>query len=167
MQTIMGTKARILVVEDIAITAMDIKRRLQTLGYQVVGIAASGEDAIAKAQRERPDLVLMDIKLKGEMDGVQAAEEIRRHLDIPVVYLTAYSDETTLQRAKITQPFGYVLKPFEERELHTAVEMALYRHTLERRLRESEQWLATTLRSIGDAVVATDAAGRITFMNPA
>ncbi|MCR4437792.1 MAG: PAS domain S-box protein [bacterium] len=162
----MAKRARILVVEDVAITAMDIKRRLQGLGYEVVGVAASGEDAIAKAENERPDLVLMDIKLKGEMDGVQAAEEVRRRMDIPVVYLTAYSDETTLQRAKVTQPFGYVLKPFEERELHTAVEMALYRHTLERRLRESEQWLATTLRSIGDAVVATDAAGRIVFMNP-
>ncbi len=163
----MATKTRILVVEDVAITAMDIKRRLERLGYEVVGLAASGEDAIAKAESLRPDLVLMDIKLKGEMDGVQAAATIRRQYDIPVVYLTAYSDETTLQRAKITQPFGYVLKPFEERELHTAVEMALYRHTLERRLRESEQWLSTTLRSIGDAVVATDASGCITFMNPA
>ncbi len=162
----MATKTRILVVEDIAITAMDIKRRLQGLGYEVVGTVASGEEAIDRAERERPDLVLMDIKLKGEMDGVQAAEQVRRKLDIPVVYLTAYSDETTLQRAKVTQPFGYVLKPFEERELHTAVEMALYRHTLERRLRESEQWLSTTLRSIGDAVVATDASGRIVFMNP-
>ena len=112
------------------------------------------------------DLVLMDIVLEGDMDGVKAAEHIRNHFDIPVVYLTAYSDDTTLQRAKITEPYGYILKPFQERELYTTIEMALYKHKMERKLKENEQWLATTLKSIGDAVIATDTKGFVTFMNP-
>jgi PAS domain S-box-containing protein len=115
---------------------------------------------------DRPDLVLMDIKLKGEMDGIEAAEQIRTRLNVPVIYLTAFADEATLQRAKITQPFGYLLKPFEERELHTTIEMALYKSRMEQKLQESERWLATTLASIGDALVATDAQGCIQFMNP-
>jgi PAS domain S-box-containing protein len=114
----------------------------------------------------RPDLVLMDIRLKGDMDGVEAAEEICTRFDIPVIYLTAYADENTLQRAKVTEPYGYILKPFEERELRTNIEMALYKYEMERKLKESERWLATTLRSIGDAVIATDAQGCVMFMNP-
>jgi len=161
------TGARILVVEDEGIVAMEIKDRLEGLGYKVSELASSGEEAIQKAQRVLPDLVLMDIILKGSMDGVEAAEKIRANLGIPVVYLTAYSDDSTLQRAKITEPFGYILKPFDERELYSTIEMALYKHKMERKLMESEQWLATTLKSIGDAVIATDEGGSITFMNPA
>jgi PAS domain S-box-containing protein len=161
----MTSKAQILVVEDESIVALDIQNRLMGLGYTISASAASGAEAIRKAANRRPDLVLMDIKLRGEMDGVEAAERIRARFDIPVVYLTAYADGATLQRAKLSEPFGYVLKPFEERELHTAIEMALYRHKMERKLKESERWLATTLQSIGDAVLATDAQGRVRFMN--
>ncbi len=107
----------------------------------------------------------MDIRLKGPMNGVEAAEELRRRFNIPVVYLTAYADDHTLHRAKVTEPFGYILKPFEERELYTCIEVALYKHRMEQKLKESEQWLVTTLRCIGDAVVATDVAGRVKFLN--
>jgi PAS domain S-box-containing protein len=157
---------KILVVEDESIVAMDIKHRAESLGYTVTGITPSGEDAIQKATETLPNLVLMDIVLKGEMDGVEAAQKIRDSLDIPVVYLTAYSDEKTLKRAKVTEPFGYIIKPFEDRELHSAVEVALYKHKMEKKLKESEKWLSTTLESIGDAVIATDENGKVKFMNP-
>jgi len=159
-------KAQILVVEDDNIVVRELRDRLQSLGYAVSAVASYGEEVIEKAAETRPDLVLMDIKLRGDMDGVEAAQEIRDRFDIPVVYLTAYADEDTLQRAKITEPYGYIIKPFEERELHTATEMALYRHGMERKLKESERWLATILRSIGEAVIATDEKGLVTFVNP-
>jgi PAS domain S-box-containing protein len=154
------------VVEDEHIVAMDLMSRLRNLGYEVPDSASSGEEAIEKAGRWRPDLVLMDIFLNGEMDGIQAAGQIRSRYNIPIIYLTAYADSNTLQRAKVTEPFGYVLKPFEERELLTTIEMALYKYRIEQRLKDSERWLATTLKSIGDGVVATDQDGRIKFMNP-
>ena len=160
------SSSRILIVEDEGIIAKDIQNTLNRSGYSVIGIASSGEEAIKKAMEIHPDIVLMDIVLEGAMDGVEAAEYIRDYFDIPVVYLTAYSDDTTLQRAKITEPFGYILKPFQERELYTTIEMAIYKHTMQKKLKESEQWLATTLKSIGDAVIATDTGKLITFMNP-
>ena len=160
------SNSRILIVEDEGIIAKDIQSTLNRLGYSVIGIASSGEEAIKKAMEIHPDIVLMDIVLEGAMDGVEAAEYIHDHFDIPVVYLTAYSDDTTLQRAKITEPFGYILKPFQEKELYTTIEMAIYKHTMQRKLKESEQWLATTLKSIGDAVIATDTGKLITFINP-
>ena len=158
--------AQILVVEDENIVAKDVENRLKNMGYKVPAVSATGEDAIMKAEEHRPDLVLMDIMLKGTMDGVTAAEKIRHQFNIPVIYVTAYSDQSTLDRAKISEPYGYLLKPFEERELHSTIEMALYKHKMEKRLKESEQWLSTTLRSIGDAVIATDRNGRVAFMNP-
>jgi diguanylate cyclase (GGDEF)-like protein/PAS domain S-box-containing protein len=160
------TRTQILVVEDENIVAKDIEHRLKALGYHVPALASSGEEALKRAQETSPDLVLMDIRLKGAMDGVQTAEELRRRFNIPVVYLTAYADANTLQRAKVTEPFGYILKPFEERELYTCIEVALYKHQMEQRLKESEQWLVTTLHCIGDAVMATDVAGRVKFLNP-
>lgn len=156
----------IMVVEDENIVAKDIVNRLKNLGYNVCGTAAQGEDAIAMALREHPDLVLMDIMLRGEMDGIEAAAVITEKLDAPVIYLTAYADEKTLHRAKLTDAFGYLLKPFEERELHITIEMALFKHQMEHKLRESEEWLSAVLRSIGDAVIATDMHGSIRFMNP-
>ena len=159
-------KAKILVVEDERIVANDLRMRLEKLDYSVPGIASSGEEAIQLAGEHRPDLVMMDITLKGEIDGVEAADSIHHQFGIPVVYLTAHADEFTLQRAKLTSPLGYILKPFEERELHATVEMALYKHQTDRKQRESERWLATTLMSIGDAVITTDPDCRITFMNP-
>ncbi len=162
----MTEKAKILVVEDEKIVALDIKSMLEGLGYRVSALVSSGEGAIQKADQIRPDLVLMDIHLKHVMSGVEAARQIRARFDIPVVYLTAYADDKTVQQAKMTEPFGYIIKPLDERELHTNIEIALYRHKMERRLKESERWLSTTLKSIGDAVIATDAQGCIVFMNP-
>jgi diguanylate cyclase (GGDEF)-like protein/PAS domain S-box-containing protein len=132
-------KVRILVVEDERIVSMDLQQRLKTMGYEVAGAAVSGEEAIAKAEALRPDMVLMDIMLDGPMDGIQAAEVVRGRFGIPLIYLTAYADSATLQRAKVTEPFGYVLKPFEERELHGHIEIALYKHRMEKRLKESEE----------------------------
>lgn len=159
--------ARVLVVEDEAIVAMDISAMLRGLGYDVEGPASTGEEAVALAERGRPDLVLMDIMLRGGMDGVEAARRIRETTGAPVVYLTAYADESTLLRAKTAEPLGYLLKPFEERELRTTIETALSKHRTEARLRESERWLATTLRCIGDAVIAADERGRVKLINPA
>ncbi len=158
--------ARILIVEDEGIEALDLQHRLTCLGYPTPDFCFSGEEGVKKALETSPDLVLMDIMLQGEIDGVTAAEQIRASADIPVIYLTAYADEDTLQRARITEPYGYIIKPFRERELHITIDMALYKHEMERRLRASEKWLATTLKSIGDAVIATDGNGRVTFMNP-
>ncbi len=157
-------KKRILVVEDERIVAMDLEDTLAELGYQVVAVVPSGEQALELAQSEAPDLVLMDIVLEGALNGVDTASRMRE-LDLPVVYLTAYADESTVERAKLTEPFGYLVKPFEVRELRTTIEMALYKHRMESKLRRSEQWLDTTLRSIGDAVIATDTQGRVRLMN--
>lgn len=156
----------ILIVEDEGITAMDIKNRLESLGYNVPAMVSSGEDAVKKTKEIMPDLILMDIMLKGNMDGIEAAENIRSSLDIPILYLTAYSDDNTLKRAKVTEPYAYILKPFSERELLVSIETALYKHKMEMKLKQSEEWLATTLKSIGDAVIATDKNGLVTFMNP-
>lgn len=157
---------RILIVEDETIVALDIQDRVSDLGYKVAGVADRGDEALALVASTQPDLVLMDIRLKGRMDGIEAAEEIRQRWRIPVVFLTAFSEDSTLQRAKVTEPFGYLIKPFEDREIQAAIEMALYKHQAEQRLRESERRYATTLRSIGDGVIATDSQGRVTFMNP-
>ncbi|MCP4677421.1 MAG: PAS domain S-box protein [Deltaproteobacteria bacterium] len=159
------TKAKILVVEDDSIVAEDIKNSLKKLGYDVSAIVVYGEQSLEKAKECQADLVLMDIMLKGKMDGTEAAELIQTQLDIPIVYLTAFTDENVLNRAKVTEPFGYVIKPFENRELNTAIEIALYKHRIEKKLRQSEACLSTTLKSIGDAVIATDTKGYIVFMN--
>lgn len=161
------TNSRILIVEDESIVAKNMQNKLKRLGYDEPAIVSCGEEAIKKAQmRPHPRLVLMDIKLEGNMDGVEAAELIRDRFDIPVVYVTAYADKQTLQRAKKTSPFGYLLKPFDERELHSAVEIALYNHEMKQAVIKSKQWLSATLKSIGDAVITTDINGFITFMNP-
>ncbi len=162
----MMPESRILIVEDEGIAALDLKKMLTALGYSAQDIVSTGEDAIREAGERHPDLVLMDIMLQGEIDGVTAAERIRALFDIPVIYITAYTDEATLQRAKITEPYAYLVKPYKERELHITIDMALYKHKVEKEMRERREWLATTLRSIGDAVIATDREGLITFMNP-
>jgi len=129
---------RILIVEDESIVAMDMERRLRSLGYDVVEHIMHGDQALETTAREQPDLVLMDIHLKGEIDGIEAAELIKREYRIPVIYITAYSDETTLERAKVTEPYGYILKPFQEREIYSAIEMAIYKHRMEQRLLEAK-----------------------------
>jgi len=130
-------KARIMIVEDEMIVAGDIKRTLQDKEYVVSTVVSSGEEAIKKAEADNPDLVLMDIVLKGEMDGIETAKQIRSRFNIPVLYLTAYANKKMLERAKITEPFGYIIKPFNEKELHSNIEMALYKHKAEGKLKES------------------------------
>jgi PAS domain S-box-containing protein len=155
-----------MIVEDENIVAADMRERLKALGYEVVALVNSGEKAVRVAEETSPDLVLMDIMLKGGMDGVEASRQIRQRIDVPVIYLTACTDDLTLHRAKLSEPYGYILKPFEGRELHTTIEMAIYRHEVGRKLKENERWLGTILRSIGDAVVAVDGRGIVSFMNP-
>jgi len=131
--------AKILICEDEHIVALDIKRHLERFGYEVCGTWASGEDAVLACGISRPDLVLMDIRLQGQLDGIEAARLIYEKYAIPVIHLTAYADEETLTLAKQSRPFGYIIKPFEERELRTAIEIALYRHGMEHQLRQSEE----------------------------
>ncbi|HSY38506.1 MAG TPA: response regulator, partial [Polyangia bacterium] len=169
--SVVGTRATspsktILVVEDERVVARDIQRSLVDLGYQVPATASSAEQAIRLASERCPDLVLMDIRIKGERDGIEAATILRKRFDVPIVYLTAYADEATVERAKLTQPFGYLMKPVKTYELRSAVEIALFKHEMDKQLRDRERWLATTMRSIGDAIISTDAAGRINYMNP-
>ncbi|OAJ54941.1 hybrid sensor histidine kinase/response regulator [Paraburkholderia ginsengiterrae] len=158
--------ARILVVEDDRVVARDLAQQMSRAGHTVVGITARGEDAVPLAAETAPDLVLMDVRLEGELDGIDTARLLRENFNLPVVFLTAYADEETVRRATLTEPFGYVLKPFDDMQLRTVVDMALYKHGAERRLRESEQRYAVTLSSIGDAVIATDRESCITFINP-
>ncbi|WP_066376550.1 MULTISPECIES: hybrid sensor histidine kinase/response regulator [unclassified Anabaena] len=160
-------QAKILVVEDEVIVARTIASQLTQLGYTVIGTASSGKAAIAKALDSKPALILMDIIIKGEMDGIDTASYIRERLDIPIIFLTAYGDDDTVQRAKITQPFGYIIKPFTSKDLRIAIEIALLKHRLESELRENRDQLATLLNSMSDAVIATNEHGIITFMNPA
>ncbi len=159
--------ARILIVEDEMIIARELESRLTGLGYEVVGIASSGREALQLAEQAQPNLVLMDIVLKGDMDGIEAAGEIRRRFALPVVYLTAYTDETTLKRAKVTEPFGYIVKPFSERELRANIEMALYKHQVERRMQKVEMWFASVIEQTAAAVIATGPDGVIKLVNPA
>ncbi|HXX64774.1 MAG TPA: response regulator, partial [Bacteroidota bacterium] len=157
--------ARILLVEDENIVARDICSRLGTFGYDVIPPVATGEEALAHARVHRPDLVLMDIMLRGPMDGIEAAQQLRRELDIPVVYLTAYVDDKNLQRAKVTEPFGYLLKPFEERELHITIEIALYKHRIEQQLRESNAFNELLIQTIPFGMDIVDEEGRILFVS--
>ncbi|KJU83254.1 PAS/PAC sensor signal transduction histidine kinase [Candidatus Magnetobacterium bavaricum] len=132
---------RVMVVEDEWIIAANLKEMLQGLDYEVCSVVFSGEDAVKRAEEDRPDIILMDILLRGEMDGIEAAENITTFLNIPIVYLTSYTDDKTLQRAKATDPFGYIIKPFEKRELRIIIEMALYKHDMEMKLREKSRQL--------------------------
>ncbi len=157
---------KILVVEDESLVAEDIKDFLEELGYTVPAVADTGKEAIKKAAETQPNLVLMDIRLKGEMDGLTAAQQIWDLFNIPIVYLTANSDINTLERTKTAGSFNYITKPFKERELHTAVELSIYRHQLEKKLVDREKWLDTILNSIGDAVIATNEQSCIMLLNP-
>jgi PAS domain S-box-containing protein len=163
----MVDRARVYVVEDDNIIAMGIQARLEDLGYGVAGHDTRGECAVQSIWQTSPDLVLMDIRLRGEIDGIETARRVHEEMDVPIIYLTAYTDAETLERAKLSEPYGYLVKPFQERELHTTIEMALYKHRMERRLKDREQWLATVLGSIGDGVIAADSDLRIVFMNAA
>ena len=135
------SKTNILIVEDESIVAKDIQHSLKKLGYIVVGICSTGEDAIKVTEEVKPDLILMDIMLKGEMSGIDAATHIREKYNIPVIYLTAYADESTLSKAKVSEPYGYIIKPFKEIDLHTSIEMAIYKHSKETNVRKERDFL--------------------------
>jgi DNA-binding LytR/AlgR family response regulator len=141
------SKINILVVEDESIVSKDIQHSLKKLGYNVVGAASTGVDAIKLAEEHNPDLILMDIMLKGELSGIDAATEIGEKQNTPVIYLTAYADEGTLNKAKITEPYGYILKPFKEIDLHTAIEMALFKHKKQQELLKERDLLFSIVES--------------------
>ena len=158
-------RPQVLIVEDEALVARDIQDRLTELGYSVPGVVDSGAEAVRMAEELRPDLVLMDIRLRGEVDGIEAAAQINDQLDIPVIYLTAYSDDETLQRAKVSEPFGYIVKPFRVGELHSQVEMGLYRHAMERKLKESEARYRSVVEDQTEFIVRWLPDGTCTFAN--
>jgi PAS domain S-box-containing protein len=159
--------SRILIVEDEWITAEDLRDILTELGYTVAAVVSSGADALAQAEKNAPDLALMDIRIKGNMDGTETARALRERFNIPVVYLTAHADRNTLERAKVAEPLGYITKPFKESELHAAIEMALHKHGEDLKSLAKEQMLTSTLRAIGDGIIAMDREGDITLLNPA
>jgi two-component system, cell cycle sensor histidine kinase and response regulator CckA len=156
---------RILVVEPDGVIATDLEERLKKMGHTVTATAASGEQALDAAQRTQPDLVFMDIVLPGPLTGIETARRLRKARDVPVVYLTSDADAAAVKNATGTEPFGYILKPFDERELSAAIQFTLYRHRMGAKLRKVERWLATTLSSIGDAVIATDRHGCVSLIN--
>ncbi len=145
-------KYQIMLVEDEVIVALDVRQRLEALGYIVVAHASSGEEAIMFASEIALDLILMDVRLRGKMDGIDAAAKIREHHDIPIIYLTAFADENTLSRAKLTEAYGYLIKPFEDRELRSSIEMALYKYQIEKKLKESEERYALATRAANDGI---------------
>jgi two-component system, cell cycle sensor histidine kinase and response regulator CckA len=156
---------RILIVEDEALIAIDLEQRLTGLGYAVPGIADSAASAIQEIEDKHPDLLLVDIRIRGPVDGIALAEQVKHRYKLPVIFLTAHADPSTLQRAKATEPFGYLVKPVGTASLPTAIEVALYKHKIEQELRRQRSWLETTLRSIGDGVVVTGAAGNVVYVN--
>ncbi|MFC1943902.1 response regulator [Chloroflexota bacterium] len=159
-------KARIMVVDDEAVLAESIEMTLQLLGYEVSCVATSGMEAVARAAETYSDLVLMDIRLQGNLDGVETADRLHRDYDMPIIFPTGSADDNTLERAKHTEPYGYILKPFEVSALHSTIEIALYKHKTQRESREREQLLSAMWRSIGEGVIAADEHEKITFMNP-
>lgn len=159
------SKTRIFVVEDESIVAKDIQRTLEKLGYEVPATASSAESAFQKLEEVEPDLVFLDIKLKGEQDGVHIAEHIKDRYDIPVIFLTSFVDQDTIDRAKVTEPYGYLVKPFNEGDLKTTVEMALFKFSKDRALRMSEQRLSNALGKIENAVFVTDQDLRLNYIN--
>ena len=159
------SKTRILVVEDESIVAKDIQRTLEKLGYEVPATASSAASAFEKLEEIEPDLVFLDVKLKGEQDGVHIAEHIKDRYDIPVIFLTSFVDQETIDRAKVTEPYGYLVKPFNEGDLKTTVEMALFKFSKDRELRMSEQRLSNALGKIENAVFVTDQDLRLIYIN--
>jgi len=159
-------KRKILIVEDNPIVAEDLKIKLIHLGYAITEIAYSGEQALESVQDQRPDIALMDINLGKGISGIDTAAKLKETHEVSVIYLTAHADDDTISKAKFTEPYGYIVKPFDDTELKSVIEIAVYKQQFDRKFRESQQWFQTTLNSIGDGVIATDMNGCITFMNP-
>ena len=157
--------AKILIVEDESIVALDIKRRLVKLGYDVAAVVATGEEAIEKAEETSIDLVLMDISLPGDIDGIEAAKRIQERFDIPVVYLTAHSDKATLERAIVTEPLGYIVKPFDKKTLYAAIEMAIYKHRMNVRIKERDENFKNLAESTRDGILIATADGSYVYAN--
>ena len=155
----------ILIVEDEGLIALDLKKKLELAGYTIAGIADNAEDALVSVEQLRPSLVLMDIRLRGPMDGVETADQIRWRFHVPVIFVTAHADRETLNRARITEPFGYIVKPFHGIDFRVQIEVALWKHKMEQRLRVSESWLSATFRNVADALICTDDQGNIALMN--
>src|SRR5580704_7936838 len=157
----------IVIVEDEGLIAVDLRGRLERAGYRVPGIAGTAVEALDVIREKSPDLILMDIRLRGGSDGIQVAEQVLRDFDIPVVYLTAYEDRKTLQRASQTQAFGFIKKPIDSASLQGSIEMAISKHRHERLLREQRDWFSASFAAVPDVVLVADLAGRISYINPA
>src|SRR5215204_1748844 len=156
-----ANKPAVLIVEDERLIARDMQQLLVELGYEPFAIASSSEEAIARVSERLPDVVLMDIRLKGDVDGISTAEILKNRFDVPIIYLTAHADDATVERAKNSEPYGYLIKPVDAARLRSAVEVCVYKHRIDRKLRERERWLEITLRSIADGVIAVDGDGRV------
>ncbi|MEN7546553.1 PAS domain S-box protein [Rapidithrix thailandica] len=159
-------KKRILIVEDESVTALLLEQQLELFGFEVVSTESTGEEAIETALKSRPDIILMDVILSGELDGIASAERILEYMDIPIIYLTANSDKTTVERAKATGPFGYLLKPFEETELKVAVEIASYKHEMEKKLKQSEARFRALVQNASDIITVLDFSGYVLYQSP-
>jgi two-component system, cell cycle sensor histidine kinase and response regulator CckA len=155
----------VLIVEDEAVVARDLHRSLVDMGYDVAGCVSTSSEALAAVAARSPDIVLMDIRIKGQPDGIETAALVRARFHVPVIFLTAYADEETVARAAHSEPYGYIVKPFTSREVRSAIEIARYKYAMDTRMAERERWFSTILRSIGDGVIACDPEQRVQFMN--
>ncbi len=161
----MPRRKKLLIVEDEGLVALDLKNRVEEIGYSVIGIADNMEAAVAAVSQQLPDLALIDIRIQGPHDGIETADRLRTQFDVPAIFVTAYGDTATLERAKLAEPFGYIVKPFVNVDFRAQIEIVLWKHAMEQKLRRSEAWLAAVVHNVGDAVIATDAEGRIAAMN--
>jgi len=161
----MKTTVKILIVEDEFVTGLEVRAHLEDLGYEVLDILDNGEEAVKKARELLPDIMIMDITLKGEMTGIEAADIIRKELNIPIVYLTAHSDEATVQKAVYSEPFGYLIKPFEERALYTTIRMALYKHSMDKAIIESEKRYRAIAELADDSIIIINEDNSVSFLN--
>ncbi|HEY1406480.1 MAG TPA: response regulator, partial [Spirochaetota bacterium] len=160
-------RPRILIVEDEQLVALDLAHTVERFDYEIAGTCDSGEEAVLLAEKLHPDIILMDIFLAGNMDGIEAGRQIKTRFDIPFIYITASTDQETLSRVKVTQPYGYITKPFDEHEVFSSVETALYKSEIERELKKNREWLTAMLKAINDGIITVDLNGSVTFMNNA